>query len=155
MTMTEELRNYEYLYQDIQDPVLKNRIKYSFEYYIKNANFYKIMGTTLSIAGIALPAAATFLTAFTNVCSWAIALFTALATIASGTLAHLKCAEKKASYRNSAENMKSELTAYASKHGAYQKLTDEKSRDSLLFENIERIIQDGYKKISDLERNDK
>jgi hypothetical protein len=150
-----EIDNYAYLYADMKNTVLKNRAKISLHYYIWNAYFYKVMYYTLSIISIILPSLATVLTCIPdgnlNGCEKClIAAITAITAINSGLLALLKCNEKKKSYRDSAENLKKELSEYRSKTGNY-KDADEKQADDMLSGKIEEIISKNYSKILDLE----
>lgn len=155
--MLKELENYMYLCEKIENEDMQKRVRYSFAYYIKNANLYKYLGMALSIMGIVLPALATVLT----VCkagSGFIAAVTAASTAASGVLAYLKCADKQETYRRAAENMKAELIAYAAGQGEYKagKDTEEPvDKDGIFFDRIEKIIQNGYKKIVELDRGRK
>ena len=151
-TPVKEIENYEYLCDKIQNEDYQKRVKYSFIYYIRNANFYKYLGMTLSILGIVMPAFATVLTVCGAHTGW-ITFATASATAASGLFAYLKCADKQATYRKAAENMKAELVAYAAGQGVYKtEEGKETDKDTLLFERIEPIIQNGYEKIAALER---
>ena len=95
----------------------------------------------LSFAGILLPAAATFFTCI-KPDSWVIPLITSLTTVFSGSLALFKCAEKKSAYRNSAENLKSELSEYRAQTGRYQE-SSEADREQMLSDALERIIKEG------------
>lgn len=142
-----EILNYAYLYDGITDPALKMRAKYSLEYYINKATFYKALWGTLSFLGIVLPAAATFAAAIDKL-QPLVAGITFLTTVTSGALALFKCADKKSSYRNCAENLKSELSTYLGRTGGYQ---DPENRDQLLSERLERIIKEGYRKIEELD----
>ena len=105
----------------------------------------------LSFAGILLPAAATFFTCI-KPDSWVIPLITSLTTVFSGSLALFKCAEKKSAYRNSAENLKSELSEYRAQTGRYQE-SSEADREQMLSDALERIIKEGYSKIESLENS--
>lgn len=151
--MSKEMKNYDYLCEKIENEDFQKRVRYSFAYYIRNANTYKYLGMTLSIMGIVLPAFATVLT----VCkadSCVIAAVTAASTVASGIFAYLKCADKQETYRRAAENMKAELVAYAAGQGNYKADNGAGSidKDAVLFERIEKIIQNGYKKIEELDK---
>lgn len=151
-----ETDNYAYLYEGINNKDFQKRVKYSFEFYIKKANLYNILGRVLSILGIVLPAFATFLTVI-GTWQWLIALITTLSTIASGLFAYLKCSDKQDTYRMAAENIKAELIAYLTELGDYRNTTakEDFSKDDLLFTRIENIIQQGYLKISALEKRSK
>ena len=148
-----EMANYQFLFVGIENDTIKQRAYVSLEYYIDKATFYKLAWNVLSFAGIVLPAAATFFTC-AGVDATRIALVTALTSVVSGSLALFKCADKKNAYRNSAENLKGELSEYLSETGRYQnKSADEK--DQLLSESLEQIIKKGYSKIESLESNTK
>ena len=148
-----ELKNYRFLFDGIENDTIKQRARVSLEYYIDKATFYKLAWNILSFAGIVLPAAATFFTC-AGVDAKRSALVTALTSVVSGSLALFKCADKKNAYRNSAENLKGELSEYLSETGRYQnKSADEK--DQLLSESLEQIIKKGYSKIESLESNTK
>ena len=147
-----EVKSYLYLCEKIENEYFQKRIKNSFEYYIKNANFYKYVGMTLSILGIVLPALATILTACDADKGW-IACATSVATAASGIFAYLKCSDKQETYRKAAENMKAELVAYAAEQGDYKGgSTGNVDKDAILFERIENIIQNGYDRIVELDK---
>ena len=60
--------------------------------------------------------------------------------------------DKKGAYRNSAENLKSELSEYCAKTGRYSSVEDSE-RNAIFSEAMERIIKQGYSKIASLENN--
>ena len=142
------MKNYIYLCEKIENEDFRKRVKNSFAYYIKNANFYKYVGMILSIFGIVLPALATILTAC-DADMVSIACVTSTATVASGIFAYLKCSDKQETYRKAAENMKRELVAYAAEQSNYEKGSE---KDKILFERIENIIQNGYDRIAELDK---
>lgn len=150
--MAKEVKNYIYLCDKIENEDYKKRVKNSFEYYIKKANFYKYMGMTLSIMGIVLPALATIFTACEADKVWVVC-FTSTATIASGIFAYLKCSDKQETYRKAAENMKAELAAYVAEQGNYKDNGERTlDKEAILFERIEGIIQNGYERIAELNK---
>ena len=150
--VTKEMENYIYLCEKIENKDFQKRVRNSFEYYIKNANFYKCMGKVLSILGIVLPALATIFTACDADKAW-IACATSAATVVSGVFAYLKCSDKQETYRKAAENMKAELVAYAAEQGDYKGGgTESFDKDVILFERIESIIQNGYDRIVELDK---
>ena len=106
----------------------------------------------LLILGIILPALATALTAC-NVDKACIAWITAAATVASGILAYFKCSAKQETYRKAAENMKAELVAYAADQGDNKNdRTASFDKEEILFARIENIIQNGYDKIVEIDK---
>ena len=147
-----ELESYSFLFDAIEDRTLRLRAYSSLAYYINKAAFYKFAWSVLSFLGIILPAAATYFTCKAEVNANLIAFITALTTVASGTLALFKCADKKGAYRNSAENLKSELSEYCAKTGRYSSVEDSE-RNAIFSEAMERIIKQGYSKIASLENN--
>ena len=150
--VSKEVKNYIYLCDKIENEDFQKRVRNSFEYYIKNANFYKYMGMFLSILGIVLPALATIFTAC-DANKVLIACVTSTATVASGIFAYLKCSDKQETYRKASENMKAELVAYAAEQGDYKSDgTESFDKDAILFERIESIIQNGYDRIAELDK---
>ena len=150
--VSKEVKNYIYLCEKIENEDFQKRVRNSFEYYIKNANNYKLAGMILSFLGIILPAVATLLTAC-DANKVYIAGVTSLATVISGIFAYLKCSDKQATYRKAAENMKAELVAYAAEQGTYRNDgTESFDKDAILFERIESIIQNGYDRIAELDK---
>lgn len=146
--VSKEVENYMYLCEKIENGDYQKRVKTSFEYYIKRANFYKHLGMILSILGIVLPALAAIFTACDADKGWIVGA-TSAATVVSGVFAYLKCSDKQETYRKAAENMKRELAAYAAEQGDYQGDGD---KNAILFEHIESIIQNGYDRIAELDK---
>jgi hypothetical protein len=112
---TNEYNEYKCLLTEVQNETLKNRIGLSLKYYIDKAILYKRLWNYLSILSIVLPASATFLACVIdqNEClKWLIPFITSSTTIIASLLTLFKCADKKNSYRESAEKLKSELNAY-------------------------------------------
>lgn len=154
-----EKNNYSFLYCEISDDKLRQRVKLSMDFYIEKANEYRVLGMLFSILSICLPSLGTYASFVTNyteeekvVIAGIVPLITALTTIVTGIIALFKISEKKTSYRNSAETMKSELMNYYLGNGNYK---DVKDKDFVLQVNIEKIIQDGYSKIRSLEETKK
>lgn len=156
-----EILNYRFLYDDIQNPVLKNRVRNSLEYFINKADFYKKLNVLFSIIIILLPSAVTLISTFNfEEKTIIIPIITSVTTLISSLLALLKCNDKKKSYRDSAENLKSELSLFNYKAGIYKKykfkmyknqLITIEMPEQILAKRIEVIIQNGYSKISSLE----
>lgn len=148
-----EYANYEYLFDDIKDAMLKKRAQISLKYYITNAEINKVCYNVFSLIAIVLPSVATILscTKETNI---AISIISGLTAIVSGLLALFKFADKKVSYRDSAENLKSELNSFHCNIGNYHFDNPEEhvsEREEKLAERVEQIIKKGYNKISDIE----
>lgn len=65
----------------------------------------------------------------------------------------MKCSDKQETYRKASENMKAELVAYAAEQGNYKSDgTEPFDKDAILFERIESIIQNGYDRIAELDK---
>ena len=95
-----EISNNTYLYIDMKNTILRNRIQTSLNYYLWKAYFYKVLYHTLSIVSIILPSLATFLTCVTseklgNCEKCGIAAITALAEVNLGLLAMLDVMKRK------------------------------------------------------------
>lgn len=149
-----EIKDYSVFCDDISNKKLKNRVNISLNYYIWNANFYKNLNLFFSIISIILPSLATFISceAFGKTYEWVIPAITAITAVISSLLALLKCSEKQKSYRDSAESLKSELNAFHNKTGKYIDNNEKTlSAEQILSEEVEKIIQTGYSKISSLE----
>lgn len=148
--MFKEYKNYKPFLDEITDKTLKRRAEFSLKYYINHAVLYKCLWHIFSAAGIVLPALATLVASLNkDEYNYIVVLITACTTVVTGFLALFKCADKKTSYRNSAENLKSELCAYASQKGIYAgEMSD---RDEILFNRMEGIIREGYQRIEALE----
>lgn len=151
--MVKETEQYEYLYCNISDDILRKRIQLSLNYFIEQARIFKSLGLTFSILGIVLPAIGTVLAGINISNGWVIGV-SATTTVVSALLALLKCNDKKDSYRNSAENLKRELILYSTEQESYKRneLKDGKDKEAILVEHIEKIIEKGYNRISELEK---
>ena len=155
-----EIQKYNYLSEGIQDENLKKRAKGSLEYFINKAVWYKRLWQLFSGLTILLPAAATFLAAFSEHThigffkdeTIILAGITAVTTVVSSLLALSKCADKKSSYRHSAEALKREISLYLSSSGEYRKYQGEE-KNLMLAERMEDLIASSYTKISALEKS--
>ena len=155
-----EFENYKPMYEQIEDEILKTRIKESLKYYIGKATMYKVAWHLFSILGILLPAAATTVVAFGEY-GGIIAVMTAVTTAVAGMSALFKCKEKKKHYRTASERMKKELCIYHCKAGVYSAsaklkgLDDEKRMEKqkqMFVSRIEALIADELDKVDALDR---
>lgn len=153
-TTRDELNNYEYLYDGILDESIKRRAKVSLEYYIGEANKYKFWWRVLTVFSVILPAFATFFSVVAVQCAkigWIVALITSLTTITTGLLNAFKIVDKKSTYRDLAERLKSVLTTYQ-----YDiKGLDDNKRNELtnnLAMDIESVIAEEKVKICQIEK---
>ena len=110
------------MYEGIQNDVVRERIKASGEWYIERATKYKRIFFILSAIGIIAPLLVTvIISAGLNhtdggsdmAVRIVIAACSALASFSSTFMVVLKCKEKWTNYRNTVEQIKSELVYYS------------------------------------------
>lgn len=155
-----EFSQYKFLVDGLSDEILKKRVETSLRFYINKANKYRKRDAFLGMLSIVLPALATFASAAAGIyeeqypqLDLVVPVITLIATVTAGMIAHFKLSEKKQNYRNLAESMKSEVAMYecrAQKYSREKTENDEQAKDIFL-QAIEKIIEDGYRKIRDLE----
>lgn len=182
-----ETDQYEFLVNSIKDDILRERVKISLYYFINQAEENRKGWLRLSILSITLPAVLSVVS-FVNanfsisntygsasqaqevsaVCciisliiTLASPLVNAAITVVNGLIAFYKCGDKKTSYRNSAESLKSELNQFACCIGKYKsyatsdgrKLSDTElmEKERVLAEAVEDILRKGYDKINSLD----
>lgn len=178
-----ESEQYAFLVDSIKDDILRERVKISLNYFINQAEKNRRGWVRLSIISIVLPAVASIVsfayanlsisntyvsvsqtTAGSNGCN-AIGLIimlatpaiTAATTVVNGLITFYKCGEKKTSYRNSAESLKSELNQFACCIGKYKSFAVSdgselsagklKEKERVLAEAVEEILKKGYDRI--------
>lgn len=133
----EEKEDFEKLYQNIPNEVLKARIKSSGNWYIERAIRFKRLFEILGLISIILPLIISILNNFekTNLAVSICALLTALVT---SLLTFTKCREKWTLYRTTIEQIKRELTLYW-----VDELNDEKLKELAI--KIEDIMAQEHK----------
>lgn len=153
-TERKEKEDFAFLYKQIQNEVVRERIRASGEWYIEYAIKYKRRFFIFSVIGIAAPL---LITVF-NSCSGDAKIMTALCSVAasfsSAFLAISKSKEKWTNYRDAIELIKKELTLYA-----IDNITDdpeEKDKLKILVEKTEKIMQEEHDRWNSfLKDNDK
>ena len=155
-----EFSQYKFLVDGLSDEILKKRVETSLRFYIKKANKYRKRDAFLGMLSIVLPAFATFASAAAGIyeeqypqLDLVVPVITLIATVTAGMIAHFKFSEKKQNYRNLAESMKSEVAMYECRAQKYsrEKTENEEQAKDIFLQAIEKIIEDGYRKIRDLE----
>ena len=182
-----ETEQYEFLVNSIKDVILRERVKISLNYFINQAEKNRKGWLRLSIISIVLPAVASVVSfAYANfsisntygstsqvqevsaVCciisliiTIASPLVNAAITVVNGLIVFYKCGEKKTSYRNSAESLKSELNQFACCIGKYKNFATSdgselsaeklKEKERVLAEAVEEILKKGYDKINSMD----
>lgn len=155
-----EFSQYRFLVDGLSDEILKKRVETSLRFYIKKANKYRKRDAFLGMLSIVLPAFATFASAAAGIyeeqypqLDLVVPVITLIATVTAGMIAHFKFSEKKQNYRNLAESMKSEVAMYECRAQKYsrEKTENEEQAKDIFLQAIEKIIEDGYRKIRNLE----
>ena len=149
-----EEQQYYYLIEKVRNNETKQRATISLTYFISNANKYKCLQKWFSILLVILPAIATFSSVFVakyGCFVYIVSALTALTTILSGISSARKFTDKQNLYRDYAENIKRILTEYACSCGDYKNLSDS-DKDEHLCLQIEKIIQESYKRLGEIEK---
>lgn len=148
---TTEIEDFESLYRNIQNDVVRERIKSTGEWYIRHAKFYKILFYVFSIISIVLPLIISSVNVLgagheneirvvTTITSAIVSLITALLTFT-------KCGEKWTLYRSTIEMMKSELALYNCKNRTDEEL------EKLVFK-LEKIMNQEHNKWRKMQQED-
>lgn len=152
-TIKKEKEDFKKLYEGINNDVVRERIRSSGEWYIKNAAKYKFWFYVFTILGIIAPLAITVISSAKigvlkddDVVRVITASCSVLATFSSTFLAVSKCKEKWTNYRHTVERIKSELVRYSVEEG------EDKEKLRNLVEKTEQIMKeehDRWKEISE------
>ena len=146
-----EYKNYKFLVDGIGNEITKKRADESLKYFLERATLFKGLSSAFAGAAIALPIIATFAASSVVTASdLIIPIITAFTAFFSGFQALFKYNDKKVTYRNYAETLKSELYSYHSKINDYSTSSDEK-REKILADRINKLIKESNAKISTLE----
>lgn len=152
-----ENEQYLFLLDYVTRPELRLRIGLVLDYYIKSANNNRKYQRLFSAMGVIIPALATFVSVFAGADNipwfsrYMVPFMTAVTSIVVGISSTLKFADKQRTYRNCAESIKHILTGYACGKGDFLGL-DQEQKDMLLYDQTEKIIQDGYKEIGKIDK---
>lgn len=139
-----EIEESAYLYQDIENVVLKNRIMYSLNWVIKKAVIYKRCYYTLTCFNIITPLLVSIFHSLDsntffrmNMQTYSVILST-ITTISAALLSLYHFKDQWKDYRQVAEQLKSELIKFHMGSGIY------KNKDlKVLSESLEKIITTG------------
>ena len=142
-----EKEDFKKLYEGIQNDVVRERIRASGEWYIERATKYKRIFFILSAIGIIAPLLVTVIisaglnsTKDGNDMTFriVIAACSALASFSSTFMVVLKCKEKWTNYRNTVEQIKSELVYYSIDEGT------DSERLKKLVDRTEKIMREEH-----------
>ena len=149
-SVKKEKESFKKLCEGIQNDVVKERIKTSGEWYIENAAKYKRWFFVLSIVGVVAPVLATIISSSglnigadkevggVNMRILAMAVCSALASLASTFMVVTKCKEKWTNYRSTVEQIKSELVFYAVDEG------EEREKLKRFVKKVEKVMQEEH-----------
>ena len=152
-----ENEQYSFLLSSIAVPAQRIRIGLVLDYFIKCANKNKKNHRWFASLGVVVPALATFVSVFSGaenfpwLSRYMVPLMTAVTSIIVGISSTLKFSDKQRTYRNCAESIKHILTGYACGKGDFVGL-DQEQKDTLLYDQTEKIIQDGCKEIGKIDK---
>ena len=150
---TTEMEDFEVLYKNIRNEVIRERIRSSGQWYIERAIRYKRYFYILSIIGIVLPLLITSVNVFgcthENQVRVITAIASAIVSLTTGLLTFTKCGEKWTLYRNTIEMIKSELTVYWAKAS-----TQEEEELIMLVSRLEDIMNKEHNKWNKIQEED-
>jgi len=152
-----EDEQYLFLLNSVQNEKERLRIGLILDYYIKNANKNRNYQRYFSALGVIIPALATFVSVFSGAenflwfSRYMVPLMTAVTSIVVGISSTLKFSDKHRTYRNCAESIKHILLGYICGQGDFSSL-DNEQREALLYDQTEKIIQEGYKELGKIDK---
>ena len=150
---TTEMEDFEILYKNIGNEVIKERIRSSGQWYIERAIRYKRYFYSLSIISIILP----LIISSVNIlgASWenevriVTTIASAIVSMVTGLLTFTKCGEKWTLYRSTIEMIKSELTLFWTK----TPVPDEKDLANLTY-RLEEIMNKEHSRWKKMQQED-
>ena len=150
---TTEMEDFEILYKNIGNEVIKERIRSSGQWYIERAIQYKRYFYSLSIISIILP----LIISSVNILgvSWenevriVTTIASAIVSMVTGLLTFTKCGEKWTLYRSTIEMIKSELTLFWTK----TPVPDEKDLVNLTY-RLEEIMNKEHSRWKKMQQED-
>lgn len=148
---TTEMQDFEILYKNIENEVIRERIRTTGQWYIEHAIRYKYYFYTLSIVGIVLPLLISSVNVlgcdYKNLIRIVTTIASAIVSLSTGILTFMKCGEKWTLYRSTIEMMKRELTLY------WVNATDEKALENLIYK-LEKIMDKEHNKWEKIQQKD-
>ena len=150
---TTEMEDFEILYKNIENEVIRERIRSSGQWYIERAIRYKRYFYSLSIISIILP----LIISSVNIlgASWenevriVTTIASAIVSMVTGLLTFTKCGEKWTLYRSTIEMIKSELTLFWTK----TPVPDEKDLANLTY-RLEEIMNKEHSRWKKMQQED-
>lgn len=152
-----ENEQYMFLLGAVSNEEERIRIGLILDYYIKNANKNRKYHRWFASLGVIIPALATFVSVFSGAenfpwfSRYMVPFMTAITSIVVGISSTLKFTDKHRTYRNCAESIKHILLGYACGKGDFVGL-DKDEKDTLLYDQTEKIIQDGSKELGKIDK---
>ena len=152
-----ENEQYMFLLGAVSNEEERIRIGLILDYYIKNANKNRKYHRCFASLGVIIPALATFVSVFSGAenfpwfSRYMVPFMTAITSIVVGISSTLKFTDKHRTYRNCAESIKHILLGYACGKGDFVGL-DKDEKDTLLYDQTEKIIQDGSKELGKIDK---
>ncbi|SES00358.1 Protein of unknown function [Butyrivibrio fibrisolvens] len=152
-----ENEQYLFLLKSVPNDAERIRIGLILDYYIKNANKNRKCHRLFSSLGVIIPALATFVSVFSGaeIFPWfsryMVPFMTAITSIVVGISSTLKFTDKHRTYRNCAESIKHILMGYTCGQGDFAGL-DREQREALLYDQTEKIIQEGSKELGKIDK---
>lgn len=148
---TTEMQDFEILYKNIENEVIRERIRTTGQWYIEHAIRYKHYFYILSIVGIVLPLFISSINVigcdYKNIIRIITTIASAIVSLSTGILTFMKCGEKWTLYRSTIEMMKRELTLY------WVNATDEKALENLVYK-LEEIMDKEHNKWEKIQQKD-
>lgn len=148
---TSEMEDFEIFYKDIENKVVKERIRSAGEWYIEQAIRCKRSFYILSIIGIILPLVISCVNVLGSDHEYLVRVVTTIASavvsLTTGILTFTKLREKWTLYRSTIEIMKSELTLYAIGKKSEKDLYD-------LVYNLEEIMSKEHSKWKKIQQDE-
>lgn len=158
---TSEMEDFENFYKDIENDVVKERVRTAGQWYIERAIRYKRHFYILSVIGIIVPLLISCINILGSDYGEQVRIITTVASavvsFTTSLLTFTKVKEKWTLYRNTIESMKRELTLYAVKKENNEDLTNLvcKLEELMSEEHIrwEKILQDEETETKTVENN--
>lgn len=150
---TTEMEDFEILYKNIGNEVIKERIRSSGQWYIERSIRYKRYFYSLSIISIILPLIISSVNILGD--SWenevriVTTIASAIVSMVTGLLTFTKCGEKWTLYRSTIEMIKSELTLFWTK----TPVPDEKDLANLTY-RLEEIMNKEHSRWKKMQQED-
>lgn len=134
-----EAEDFEKLYRNIENDVLKGRIESAGKWYIEKAILYKRLFYVFNIISIILPLCIAVVNVVDQNAQLLTVIISSLTSFTTALLAFTKWGEKWMLYRNAIESLKSKLTLFGVSNGSQEELQQ-------LACDIEKIMHEEHNK---------